>query len=68
MDSPEGRITELELRYDHQTDRVEQLDGRVLELHKELIAAEARITRLEQTLEQVLQQLLVPPNEKPPHY
>lgn len=64
----EERVTELELRYDRQADLVEQLDALVTRLQQDLLRAEARIDRLERTLEDVMRVVVPPPNEKPPHY
>lgn len=68
LEDMEDRLTELEIRYDHQADLVEQLNGRVTQLQKDLMQAELRIQRLEHTLEEVVKRVAPAPNEKPPHH
>jgi SlyX protein len=64
----EDRITDLELRYTHQQELVDELNQALLEANQTIDVLEKRVTRLEQTLEQVLHHVDIPANEKPPHY
>lgn len=62
------RITQLELRFMAQQDLVDQLNKELIEHAKTIERLEARVKRLETTLEEVVGAVFVHPNEKPPHY
>ena len=62
------RLTELELRYMEQTDLIEQLNGELLAVNTEVQTLNKRVQRLERQLEEVLNAVELPANEKPPHY
>jgi SlyX protein len=63
--TPEERLTELEIRYTHQQDMIEQLSDLVARQGRLLDALRAEIDRLRRQAEA---DEPTPPNERPPHY
>lgn len=66
--STDDRVTDLELRYTHQQDALDELNTVLLEANRTIDVLQKRVERLEQALEQVLSTMETPANEKPPHY
>jgi SlyX protein len=63
--TPEERLTELEIRYTHQQDMIEQLSDLVARQGRQLDALRAELDRLRLQAEADGPS---PPNERPPHY
>ncbi|MEL7369452.1 MAG: SlyX family protein [Myxococcota bacterium] len=66
--SDDDRLTHLELRFMAQQDLLETLNTELTKAVDELGAANKRIERLEQAMQEVLRLLQTPANERPPHY
>lgn len=64
------RLDTLEIRVAYQDHVIEQLNQSVLEYWRALRAAEARINRLEQRLQDALSRMPAEPGDEPPppHY
>lgn len=66
MDDPDGRLTDLEMRYTYLERTISELDEVVVELRRRLERAERELSLVKHTaLEHAGE---TPPNEKPPHY
>ncbi|MEM7676157.1 MAG: SlyX family protein [Myxococcota bacterium] len=68
MTSDEDRLTRLELRFMEQQDLLETLNAELTKAVGSLDAANKRVERLEQAMQEVLRLLQTPASEKPPHY
>ena len=64
----EDRVTELEIRYTHQEDLVQQLSDELYKATSRIDALVEKVRALEATLQQVAESEPLPPSEKPPHY
>jgi SlyX protein len=64
----EDRLTELEIRYTHQTDTLEQLSGVVLRQERALEALRAELKELRARQSSAESPGEKPPHEPPPHY
>ncbi|MCU0683117.1 MAG: SlyX family protein [Polyangiaceae bacterium] len=64
----EERITELEIRYTHQTDTIEQLSGVLLRQERALEALRAELKELRARQLAAESPGEKPPHEPPPHY
>ncbi len=67
MSESDERMTELELRYLHQQELLEQLNDELVKANRTIEILEKRVVRLESTVEG-LASASTPGNEKPPHY
>lgn len=63
--TPEERLTELEIRYTHQQDLIEQLNDIVAQQGREIEALRAALDSMKRQVEAAG---VTPPNEPPPHY
>ncbi len=66
----EARIVELEIRYTHQSDTIDQLSAVVRSQERAIDALRAELKALRERHEAAATEALgaKPPHEKPPHY
>jgi len=68
MSALEKRITDLEIKYTHQSDLVEELSAELYKANEHIELLGQRIKRMERMSMELLNREELPPNEKPPHY
>ncbi len=64
----ESRITALEERIAYQDQTIEELNGTVMALWKEIEGLKRQLARLGEQLEEVSADLPQQPDRRPPHY
>ena len=68
MADVEQRLVELEIKYTHQSDLIDQLSTELYKSNELIEGLSRRLKRVEQDSMELLNRGELPPNEKPPHY